>query len=74
MKILSVYLKSFLLPSFKGTYGYLPSEKGKYLNPLCVLDIKYKLRLLLPRYSEHHSDLTVRMEAYPRQVTNRVMT
>lgn len=69
IKNVKCILKIFLLSFFKGTCGYLPYEKGNYLKLLYILDIKYKCILLLG-YSEHHSYLTVRMEAYARQVTD----
>lgn len=45
-KIPKWILRIFLLSFSKGTCGYLAPVKGKYLNLLCVLDIRSKLILL----------------------------
>lgn len=73
VKISKCTLRIFPLFFSKGRYGYLSSEKGRYLNFLCTLPIRSKLTLLL-MVSEHHSDLIPRTEAYTRQVTNGVLT
>lgn len=71
-KISQCSLRIFPLFFSKGRYGYLSSEKDRYLNFLLTLPIRSKLTLLL-MFSENHSDLIPRMEAYIRQVISGVL-
>lgn len=64
-KIFQCAFGIFLLYA-KCSCGWLPTEKHKFLNLLCILHTRPEL-ILLPGYSGLHSDLITRMYVYARQ-------